>query len=149
VESLERYSQNERVIEEFTTQQLAGIATRMGRLVRVAKLRDVSIGRYQHAKLEAEFSAPAVHQALLYCHEELFEQVLESALEQQEWDVRMYLASLEVPAKEIANRWMELEYFRMLVPFGTPSYLRDLFISNMRVILGLIAADDAKLRTAA
>jgi hypothetical protein len=149
VESLERFTQNQRVIEEYTTLCLAGISSELGRLLHVAMLRDVSTGRYFHPGLEEVYSEPAVHQALLYCHEEIFEQFLEIPLEQQEWDLRLWLAGLSAPPWEAANRWLELEFFRLLVPLGTPAYLRDLFYSNLRVILGLIVAEHSALQSVA
>jgi hypothetical protein len=149
VESLERFSQNQRVIEDFAAHALADISTDFGRLVYVSMLRNVSEGRYHHPPLEEVYSEPAVHQALLYCHEELFEKVLETPLEQQEWDLRMYLAGMVAPPEEVVGRWLEIDYFRAFLPFGTPPYLRDLFFSNLRVILGLIVARSATLQTAA
>lgn len=149
MESLERFSQNQRVIEEFAARVLADISTDFGRLLYVATLRNVSEGRYHHARLEMAYSEPAVHQALLYCHEELFQKVLETPLEQQEWDLRSYLAGMDAAPDEIIGRWLEIEFFRTFVPFGTPTYLRDLFLSNLRVILGLIAAGSSTLQTAA
>ena len=149
MESLERFSQNQRVIEEFTARTLSDISTNFGRLVYVSTLRNVSEGRYRNSLLEEIYAEPAVHQALLYCHEELFAKVLETPLEQQEWDLRLYLAGLDAPHEEIIGRWLEIDYFRTFVPFGTPSYLRDLFFSNLRVVLGLIVAGSATLQTAA
>src|SRR5271156_6137693 len=141
VESLERFAQNQRIIEEFVSQWLGSIPTAAGRLAHPALLRDISSGRYHHPILQDAYSEPAVHQSLLYCHEELFEKVLENNFEQQEWDLRMCFAGMDAPPAEIAQRWLELDLFRLFVPFGTPPYLRDLFCSNLRAILGLIVAE--------
>jgi hypothetical protein len=149
VESLERFAQNQRIIEEFVCQWLVAIPTALGRLVHVAMLRDIYTGRYHHPILQDAYSEPAVHQSLLYCHEELFEKVLENNFEQQEWDLRMCFAGMDAPPAEIAQRWLEVELFRLYVPFGTPPYLRDLFCSNMRVILGLLVSEQAVVHTAA
>jgi hypothetical protein len=56
---------------------------------------------------------------------------------------------MDSPATEVVERWREVDFLRTLVPFGTPAYLRDLFFSNLRVILGLIIAENATLQTAA
>jgi hypothetical protein len=149
VESLERFSQNQRVIEEFAARVLSDISTDFGRLVYVSMLRQVSEGRYHHAQLEQVYSEPAVHQSLLYCHQELFGKILETPLEQQERDLRLYLAGMDAPPEEVIPRWLEIDFFRTFVPFGTPSYLRDLFFSNLRVIMGLIVAGSSMLQTAA
>ena len=145
MESLERFDQNQRIIEEFTAQWLANFPSDLGRLVHVALLRDVSTGWYRHPALAQAYSDICVHQALLFCHERLFEKVLEATLEQQEHDLRAWFAGMDVPPSEIANRGLELEFFRFLVPFGTPSYLRDLLFSNLRVILRLVASEQPPL----
>ena len=149
VESLERFAQNQRIIEEFVSQWLVAIPTSLGRLAHVAMLRDIYTGRYHHPILQDAYSEPAVHQSLLYCHEELFERVLENNFEQQEWDLRMCFAGMDAPPAEIAQRWLEVDLFRLFVPFGTPPYLRDLFCSNLRVILGLVVAQESVVHPAA
>jgi hypothetical protein len=149
VETFERFAQNKCIIEECASRWLAEIDSDVGRLVYVSMLRDVSSGRYCHPALQEGYSPPAVHQALLYCHEELFEKVLGHSLELLEWDLRIYFAGIDASANEIAARWLELEFFRMFVPLGVPSYLRSLFLSNMAVVMKLIAAGRATRQTAA
>jgi hypothetical protein len=148
VETFERFAQNKCIIEECTSRWLAEIDSDVGRLVYVSKLLDVSSGCYSHPTLEDTYSSPAVHQALLYCHEELFEKVLGDSLELLKWDLRTYFAGIDGSADEIAARWLEIEFFRMFVPLGVPSYLRNLFLSNMTVVLKLIAARRASQETA-
>ena len=143
MESLERFAQNQLIIEEFVSQWLTVIRSDFGRLAHVSGLRDVTTGRYHHPALEEVYSGGAVHQALLYCHEELFQKVLELPVEAQEWDMRRHFASMEAPVDEIAFRWLELEYFRSFVPLGTPPNLRDLFLANARVILSLLVREQA------
>jgi len=149
VETFEEFAQNRCIIEECASRWLAEIDSDVGRLVYVSMLRDISSARYCHPALEAVYSPPAVNQALSYCHEELFEKVLGHSLELLEWDLRIYFAGIDTPSDEIAARWLELEFPRMFVPLGVPSYLRDLFLSNMAVVLKLIAARRAVRQTAA
>jgi hypothetical protein len=149
VESLERFAQNQRIIEHFALHWLVGVPTDLARLHHVASLCNVSTGTYYHPGLRGAFSEPAIHQALQYCHEELFGKVLEKTLQEQERDLRQMFFGIAAPAFEIAGRWLELEYFRMWVPIGTPAYLRELFRSNLRVILSSIVAERAMVSTAA
>jgi hypothetical protein len=135
VESLERFAQNQLVTEEYVSQWLAAIPSDFGRLADVAMLRDVTSGHYHHPALEEVYSESAVHQALLYCHEELFEKVLGTPADLQEWDLRTHFARMDAPVAEIASRWLEVEHFRCFVPMGIALHLRDLFISNTRAIL--------------
>jgi hypothetical protein len=69
MESLERFTQNQLIIEEYVSQWLAPIPSEFGRLADVATLRDVTSGHYHHPALEEVYPESAVHQALLYCHE--------------------------------------------------------------------------------
>jgi hypothetical protein len=149
VETLERFAQYKCIIEDCASRWLAKLDSDVGRLVYVSMLRDVSSARYYHPGLEEIYSPPAVHQALLYCHEELFEKVLGHSLELLEWDLRTYFAGIDAPPDEIAARWLELDFFQLLLPLGVPSYLRSLFLSNMAVVLKLIAAARLTRQTAA
>lgn len=141
MESLERFAQNQHIIEEYVSQWLADIPTDFGRLASVARLRDVTAGQYHHPALEERYSESAVHEALLYCHEELFARVLETPLDRQGRDLRAHFARIDAPVDEIVVRWIELEFFRSFVPLGTPPHLRDLFLSNTRAILGLLVGE--------
>src|SRR5713101_5146894 len=104
VETLERFAQYKCIIEDCASRWLAELDSDVGRLVYVSMLRDVSSARYYHPALEAIYSPSAVHQALLYCHEELFEKVLGHSLELLEGDLRMYFAGIDAPPDEIAAR---------------------------------------------
>ena len=141
METLERFAQNKCIIEEFASRWLAEIDSDLGRLAHISMFRNISSGGYSHPALERIYSPAAVHQALQFCHQELFERALERPLELQEWDLRTYFADIDAAPAEIAARWLELEYPRTFVPFDTPPYLRDLFLSNIGVILKLILAE--------
>ncbi len=149
MDSQERFAQNQRIIEEFVLRWLGDLPSTTARLAHVALLRDVYTGHYSHVILEQTYGKVAVHESLLYCHEELFEKTLESGLQQQESDLRKCLANRNTPASEIARRWIESEIYRCFVPQGAPRYLAELFISNLRVILGTIAAEHDWVHTAA
>ncbi len=141
VTSLEQFQQNRRVIEDFTSRTLAAIPTHYGRLLYISSLRDLASGRYCHEGLTAIYPEAAVQQALAHCHEELLAKILETPLAQQEWDLRACLGALEGDFWGIVARWLELESYRLLLPTGVPGYLRDLFCSNLRALLGIFAEE--------
>ncbi len=149
METLERFQQNRRVVEDFTSRTLASIPSDYGRLLYVALLRDLASGRYIHEGLAASYPEEAVQQALTHCHEELFARILETPLERQEWDLRACLGALEGNFWEIVSRWQELEFYRVLLPTGAPAYLQDLFCSNLRALLDLLAEEHASWQPAA
>src|ERR1700683_2511782 len=84
MESLERFYQRQCIIEDFPSTTLAAIPGDFGRLVHIATLRDLISGQYKHEGLETLYSPPAVHEALYYCHEELFQKILEIPLKLQD-----------------------------------------------------------------
>jgi hypothetical protein len=149
METLDEFQQNQRVIEDFTSRTLAAIPSDLGRLLHVSTLRDLASGRYRHEGLAAVYPEFSVHQALACCHQELFAKILETPLESLEWDLRVCLSALEGRCGEIAARWLEMEFYRLLVPSGVPVYLRDLFCSNLRVVLGLLVEERTNLVPAA
>jgi hypothetical protein len=148
METLERFQRNQKLIEDFSSRTLAAIPTDTARLLHVATLRDMASGRYRHEGLAALYSETAVDEALSYCHQEIFAKVLESSLEQQEQDLRACLGAMEGFVRETARNWLELEFYRVLVPLSTPAYLRDLFCSNVRMLL-LLIGESARLQPAA
>jgi len=149
METLERFQRSQRLIEDFTSRTLAAIPSDMARLLHVATLRDMASGRYRHEGLAIIYSEEAVDEALSYCHQEIFAKVLETPLEQQQHDLRACLAAMEGFFGETAGNWLELEFYRVLVPLNTPAYLRDLFCSNLRILLTLVIGDSSRMAPAA
>ena len=136
---MDEFNQSRRVIEDFVSTTLASIPGDFSRLLHVATLRDLATGRYRHEGLETIYSEGSVHQALGICHEELFEKILETSLERQSRELQNCLEGFGDPAREIATRWKEHEFYRLLIPTGVPGYLRELFCSNQSALLALIA----------
>ncbi|MCL6480647.1 MAG: hypothetical protein K6U02_02870 [Firmicutes bacterium] len=141
MESLERFRQTQRLIEEFTEQTLALLPGDLARLLYVASLRDPSSGRYGHASLAARYGDEAVQQALAFCHEQLFLRILEMPLEQLERELRRSLVSRVGDVWEIAESWQTPEPFCAVIPDGMPDYLRELFTSNLRVLLRALTSE--------
>lgn len=141
METLERFRQYQRLIEDFTQCTLARLPGDLARLLYVASLRDLGSGRYRHEGLESQYGEEAVQQALAFCHEQLFYRILERPLEQLDLELRRCLGSLEGDFGEIVRQWQELEPFRVAIPGGMPDYLRELFTSNLRVLLRGLEAE--------
>src|ERR1035438_9520347 len=89
MKALTQLQQNRLVVEDFTLTTLEGLPGSFARLVYLASLRDLSTGRYEHAGLAVLYPCEAIQQALEMCHEQIFERVLESPLEDQEKDLRV------------------------------------------------------------
>jgi hypothetical protein len=149
MEALESFEQNRRVIEDLTTRTLAAIPTEHGRLCYLASLCDDSAGGYRHDGLSALYPEPVVQAAVAYCHAEIFGRVLEMPLEQQEWDLRSCLSDFEGTFRKAIAHWMDEEPYSFLIPDGQPAYLRELYLSNVRTLLAMLAEELAIERAAA
>jgi hypothetical protein len=148
MESLERFQQSRRVVEDFTRRSLSAIPNVYGRLIYISSLREDD-DRYRHDGLASLYSDRAVQLALEHCHEELFAQVLETPLSQQELELRSSLAALEGGLGENLPLWRNRRRYEELEPRGLPGYLYDLFASNVRLLLEMIDAETISVRTAA
>lgn len=133
--------QNRRIIQDFTLTTLAGIPSEFGRLAYMASLRDLSSGKYEHAGLAAMYPDEAIQQALQLCHEQVFERVLETGLEQQEKDLKGCLAQMPGGVCATVAHWRRMEAYRILMPERAPSYLKELFCSNLRALLEILQED--------
>ncbi|MGO9641354.1 MAG: hypothetical protein ACLP1Y_08635 [Candidatus Acidiferrales bacterium] len=149
MESLERFQQSRRVIEDFTSRSLAAIPNDYARLFYISSLRDPLTGHYRHDGLETVYGTESVQLALSHCHEELFGRILEIPLEQQEWDLRISLAGLDGGIGEALERWKDQPDYAELLPEKLPNYLLDLFASNFRLLLGILSEHVFTWRTAA
>jgi hypothetical protein len=136
--TLTQLQQNRRVIQDLTTTTLAAIPTLFARLLYLASLRDLSSGRYSHAGLSAVYSEEAVQQALAQCHEEVFERILESPLEIQREELQTCLGAMEGGMQSAVTQWRKLEAYRLLLTVDSPDYLKELFCSNIRLLLEIL-----------
>ena len=146
MESLQR---NRRVMEDFAEWSLAAIPSEFGRLAYVASLRDFEGSSYRHDGLSALYPEGAVQQALSTCHQELFLRLLETPLESQEIDLRLCLAAMGGGFENSLAGWREQEAYRLLPPAGLPTYLAELFDSNVRALLAVLTEERIRIQSAA
>lgn len=141
--------QYRRIVEDFATTSLAAIPNVFGRLVYVSSLRDLSTGKYEHAGLSALYPENAVQQALALCHEELFLRILETPLALQESDLRDCLQEMSEGLDSSLLHWQRMEAYRVLIPEQIPGYLKELFCSNLRVLLEILSSERSTAHSSA
>jgi hypothetical protein len=127
--------QNRHIIQDFAVNTLSTIPNDFGRLSYIAALRDLSTGCYEHPGLAALYPKEAIGQALKQCHEEVFQRVLETPLTFQVEDLRNCLKGMDGPLSTTISHWRQMETYRILMPEDSPDYLKELFCSNLRVLL--------------
>ena len=136
-----------RIIQDFTETTLVEIPGEFARLAYMGSLRDLSTGRYEHAGLAALYPDDATQLALQLCHEEIFERVLEAALERQLEDLKECLARMPGGCCETVAHWRRLEAYRVLMPERAPGYLKELFCSNLRALLEILHEECSKVHS--
>jgi hypothetical protein len=120
---------------------LAAIPSVFGRLYYVSALKDQETGRYEHEGLMDIYSENPVQEALAHCHEELFFRILETPLSEQEDDLCACLGSTGDRFGTMVETWRRDRKFRAMCPEGFPSYLTDLFSSNLGVLMEVLSAE--------
>ena len=146
---MENSQQCRAVIKDFVEHSLVAIPSELGRLAYVASLRDSGSDFYRHDGLSALYPEGAVQQALLMCHKELFLRVLESPLERLEIDLRVCLGALSGGFERSLSEWMEQGAYGQLVPAELPAYLAELFKSNLKSLLTILASERLRIQPAA
>jgi hypothetical protein len=136
-----QFRESRAVIEDFSSRTLAAISGDFGRLHYVSSLKDSVSGRYEHDGLTSIYPESSVQAGLAHCHEELFTRVLETPLQKQEGDLRVCLRTAGDQFWDVVENWRENQSFSEMCPIGLPTYLRDLFCSNMSALLAILVSN--------
>lgn len=139
---LDKLQCHQQILFDLTANYLEPLDGCYQRLAYLASLRDVSSGRYVHDALASFYGAEAVDRVVAHCHEEIFERLLEMPLNAQEQELRAHLSSLPgdfaeniACCKTTCGNW---------VPVQAPTYLKELYSANLRVLLELLLYDRSK-----
>jgi hypothetical protein len=135
------------IVRDFAETTLAAIPNVFARLTYIASLRDLSSGRYEHSGLATVYPAEAVQEALKFCHQEIFSRFLETPLSVQEQDLSECLEGMSGSMAATVAHWRQLEAYRILPPEDAPDYLRELFFSNLRVLLEILDSQRSTTRS--
>jgi hypothetical protein len=126
------------IIQDISVSMLAPLPSLYQRLLHLASCRNPQTDKYENVRLTGLYPELAVHEALARCHEEILECVLETPLELQERDLRQCLESLPGEFVSGLEIWQKPEFENRLLPEETPECLKQLFRSNLRVLLQIL-----------
>jgi hypothetical protein len=133
---LEQFETHRQILFDLTANYLEPLNSAYQRLAYLFALRDPASGKYVHENLANVYGADAVHQVLFRCHEEVFERLLEMPLHAQKADLHAYLSSLA--GSQHAKVVDHLEISKNWVPLQAPTYLKELFRSNLNALVELL-----------
>jgi len=120
---------------------LSQIPTIFGRLVYLSSLRDSNSGTYEHYGLAQVFGGKEADRTLRQSHAQAFSEWLNLSLEQQKNDLEEYLSGLEEDVDAILATWIRLAPYRNLVPARAREVERQLYLSDLEVVLELLKFD--------
>lgn len=142
---LDHLQTRRQLLFDITANYLDPLDGMFPRLAYLASLREASSGRYTHQRLATVYNTDQIDDVIAHCHEEVLERLLELPLAAQENDLARYLSSLPGSfdqnarnCKMMATNW---------IPEATPSYLRELFCSNLNVLTEILLDSNSKDRS--
>jgi hypothetical protein len=136
---LEEFQMHQQILFDLTANYLEPLTSAYERLAYLCSLRRPDSGKYLHERLAALYGAESVDQVVAHCHEEVFERLLEMPLNAQGEDLRNYLSALPGPFEK--NAAVCQNNYMSWIPPSAPSYLKELYSSNLDVLLELLRDD--------
>lgn len=118
---------------------LSSLPSPLARLVYFASLHDSYTGRYLHEGWGTIATPEEVNRVVRQTHLEIFDNVLELKLEALCRELQEHFQSLNGSIGEMAAMWRKAEPFRDMLPLDCSPVERALFISQMRIALGILA----------
>ena len=132
---------HERAVRDLWRRTLSQVPTAFGRIAYLASLRDSNTGRYQHFGLAQLYSEENADRALRQSHMQAFAEWLNYSLERQKDDLEDYLRSLDRDRERILKTWATLAPYRNLLPVEVSEAERQLFLSDLELILELLRSE--------
>lgn len=119
---------------------LSRISTHFGRLVFLASLRDSATGRYCHDDLLRLMATEDVDRTICRTHHQAFAEWLGFSLAEQKSDLDEFLQ--EPGSSRYAT------YYRNLVPPTARDVERQLYLTDLETLMGLLEVEHAAVSTA-
>ncbi len=138
---VEQGAERSRAVRDLWARTLAQVPTTFGRIAYLASLRDANSGRYQHFGLAQVYSPEEAEQALRASHMDVFTEWLNYPLARQKSDLEEYLGSLEESRDTVLRAWTALNPYRNLTPMDASEAQKELFVSDLEVILELLRCE--------
>jgi len=126
-------------LSRYLTQALSSLPGPLSSLVFLSSLRDHYNGRYLHEGWASCGSPAEVHEKLRHAHLLVFESLLELPMLEYARELRQHIQSLGEEEARVVALWRELEPFNEMIPEGCSPAGRQLFRSQLRLALEVLA----------
>ena len=132
----------QQLMRDFEERTLVGLKGPFNQLVYLASLRDYNTGRYHHSGLESRYPTEAINEALHNCHVRIFEELVELPLKEQTGLLLDFFESLKEDKARLVGVWRRLKSYQILPPDGCDPLARELFDTNIQIMLRLLRETD-------
>ena len=126
-------------LRDLHDRTLSRLQSNFARLVYLASTRNYNTGRYEHDGLNFHFTANVAERALAAAHQQVFMNLALGSLESLTDELRRYIDSETAVPEELLSAWNDLEAYRILVPARGDRLAVQIFRSNLRTALAIVA----------
>jgi len=126
-------------LSRYLTQALSSLPGPLASLVFLSSLRDHYNGRYLHEGWASCSSPGEVHEKLRSAHLRVFESLLELPMLEYARELRRHIHSLGEDEARVVALWQEMEPYNEMIPEGSSPVGRQLFMSQLRLALEVLA----------
>jgi hypothetical protein len=122
---------------------LSQIGSTFGRIFYLASLRNLNTGLYEHFGLAQRFTPAEADDVIHISHVEVFHQWLSLGLQHQKLDLEDYLSTLDAEVAPVIAAWVRLKPYQTVLPEGTRTVERELFLADLERILEILKFEHA------
>lgn len=109
----------------------------LAQLAYLAQLRDPNTGVYSFPTIADRSRTQEAHRVLERLHTQSFRRWLKLNLEGQKADFDLYVSGLQCSRPKVVQTWIRIESYRCFIPASASPPERQLFFSNMEMLLHL------------
>jgi hypothetical protein len=112
----------------------------MSRMIYIATMRDNNSGHYYYPELTRKFNIDMVDRAMLACHGQLFDRVVQLSLEDLTESLDVYMAGTHVPKARVVRSWKKLRAYRATIPINSDPISAEVFFMKVEVAVAILEA---------
>jgi hypothetical protein len=112
----------------------------LSRMIYIATMRDNNSGHYYYPELTRKFSTDIVDRAMLACHGQIFERVVQLSLEDLTDSLDVYMAGTHVLKARVIQSWKKLRAYRATIPINSDPISAEVFFMKVEVAVAILEA---------
>jgi len=137
---LERPSTEVSLSQQIQQVLLKALPNDLSRMIYVATMRDNNSGHYYYPELTRKFSTAVVDRAMLACHNQLFDRVVQLSLEDLTESLDVYMLSTHVLKARVIQSWKKLRAYRATIPIDSDPISAEVFFMKIEVAVAILEA---------